>query len=81
VDEHKLERLETAFGRDFTLIERRSYEERLCLTAAEAAALVAMGPSARHTQAEEVTRRLAALGDTIRVTLAVSATTYALRQA
>ena len=74
VDERKPERLERSLGGDFVLSEQAEYEERLRLTPAEALALVAMGPSARHLQAHELAERLQALGDFVEVTVSVVAT-------
>ena len=79
VDERKPERLEQALAGDFILVGHDFYEERLRLTPAEAGALAAMGPSARHLQAEELGARLAALGDVIETTLSVIVATYSPR--
>jgi hypothetical protein len=43
----------------------------------EAGAVAAMGPSAHHVRARELTSRLAAVGEVIEVTLSVVASTYA----
>jgi 23S rRNA (guanine745-N1)-methyltransferase len=79
VDERKPERLEQALGAGFVLVERAAYEERLELRPSEAAALAAMGPSARHLQPQALAERLAALGAAIPVTLSVTAATYTPR--
>ena len=81
VDERKPERLEQALASDFTLVDQRTYEERLRLSPADAGALAAMGPSAHHVHAEELAGRLAALGGVIEITLSVVASTYAPRTA
>jgi 23S rRNA (guanine745-N1)-methyltransferase len=81
VDERKPERLERALAADFTLVDQRTYEERLRLSPADAGALAAMGPSAHHVRAEELVSGLAALDDVIDVTLSVVASTYAPRTA
>ena len=58
VDERKPERLEQSLRRRLRAFGQAEYEERLRLTPAEALALAAMGPSARHLQAEELAERL-----------------------
>ncbi len=80
VDEDKPERLEQALAADFSLVERTEYEKRLLLKAVEAAALAAMGPSARHLRPEEVAARLSMLGVPITATFSVTAATYAPRR-
>lgn len=79
VDEQKPQRLEQALAAQFTLQERAAYEATLGLTRPEAAALAAMGPSARHLQTGDLAGRLAALGDPVEVTVSVTAATYAPR--
>jgi 23S rRNA (guanine745-N1)-methyltransferase len=79
VDVRKPERLERTLGSDFVLVGQAEHEERLTLSPADAAALAAMGPSARHLQRENLAERLAALGDAIPVTLSVTAATYTPR--
>jgi len=79
VDKRKPERLEATFAAGFMLVERVRYEEMLRVSPAEAGALAAMGPSARHLQARELAERLSALGDPIETTLSVIATVYTPR--
>jgi 23S rRNA (guanine745-N1)-methyltransferase len=79
VDERKPERLERTLGADFVLLEQVEHEERLKLPPADAAALAAMGPSARHLRPEDLAARLTALGGAIPVTLSVTAATYTPR--
>jgi 23S rRNA (guanine745-N1)-methyltransferase len=79
VDERKRDRLETAFAADFVLVEQTEYEEHLRLLPHEAVALAAMGPSAHHLRAEELAERLAALGEVVTATVAVTAGVYAPR--
>jgi 23S rRNA (guanine745-N1)-methyltransferase len=79
VDERKPERLEQSLSGDFAVVGQAGYEETLRLTSAEAGALAAMGPSARHLQADDLAARLAALGDVVEVTLSVMVTTSAPR--
>ncbi len=79
VDERKAERLEQALGADFAPVSSEGYEELLLLGAAEAAAVVEMGPSARHLSADELRTRLAALGGPLTATLSVTVATYSPR--
>jgi 23S rRNA (guanine745-N1)-methyltransferase len=76
VDERKPERLQNALAADFALSEQARYEEVLRLSPGETQALAAMGPSARHLSAEQLTARAAALGPVIEATLSVLAETY-----
>jgi 23S rRNA (guanine745-N1)-methyltransferase len=79
VDERKPDRLERALASGFRLVEKTGYEQRLDLTTAQAAALAAMGPSARHVPLEEVQTRLQGQDETIDVTLSVIVARYAPR--
>jgi 23S rRNA (guanine745-N1)-methyltransferase len=80
VDERKPERLDAALAGGFTLVERNEYEQQLFLSAVDAGALAAMGPSAHHLKAEELAERVAALGKEIQVTLSVVAWTFVPRR-
>lgn len=79
VDTHKQERLDEKFASDFALVELAVHEERLTLAAHEIAALVGMGPSSRHLEANEVDRRIARLIETDSVTLSVLISVYRAR--
>src|SRR5690606_30054899 len=76
VQERKRERLEGKLG---TLFEPRAeavVERTLVLDHDDVAALVAMGPSARHLDGQQVAERVAALPDPLAVTLSVPVATY-----
>lgn len=79
VDRHKDERLAGQLGGYFTVTAQRSHVRRLRLAHPEAAALVAMGPSARHVDPGAVAARLARLPDPVPVTLAVTLRAYQVR--
>ncbi len=70
VDERKADRVADAVSGHFTLASERSLEVALRLTHAETGALVAMGPSARHTDPETLAARIAALPEPVEVTAA-----------
>jgi 23S rRNA (guanine745-N1)-methyltransferase len=79
VDRHKDERLAGQLGSYFAVTARRSHVRQLRLAHPEVAALVAMGPSARHVDAGAVAARLARLPDPVPVTLAVTLQVYKVR--
>jgi 23S rRNA (guanine745-N1)-methyltransferase len=74
VDDRKPERLEESLGGDFELLGQDEHEETLTLTPAEAGALAAMGPSARHLRPEKLAECLDSLGELVEVTLSVTVT-------
>ncbi len=76
VDEHKDERLAATLGPYFTATDRQDFPVPLRLTHADAARLVAMGPSAWHTNVPETRARLAPLPEPLPVTAAFTLTTY-----
>jgi 23S rRNA (guanine745-N1)-methyltransferase len=76
VDEHKDDRLAATLGPYFTATGRQDLALPLRLPHADAAHLVAMGPSARHTDAAETRARLGPRPDPLPVTAAFSLTSY-----
>jgi 23S rRNA (guanine745-N1)-methyltransferase len=76
VQERKRERLEGKLGTLFEPAGETAVERELVLGHADLAALVAMGPSARHLDEQQVAERVAALPDPLPVTLSVTVATY-----
>ncbi len=76
VQERKRERLEGKLGTLFESAGETAVERELVLGHADLAALVAMGPSARHLAEEKVAERVTALPDPLSVTLSVTVATY-----
>ncbi|NHC45367.1 putative RNA methyltransferase [Motilibacter aurantiacus] len=76
VAQDKRRRVDAALGASFTATAEETVEHRVDLSRAEAAALVAAGPSARHLGAEELSRRTEALDELTSVTVSVTVTTY-----
>lgn len=76
VDERKDERLAGALGEGFVLTESSVVRHSMALTRADVAAVVAMGPSARHDSAEEMGARIARLPGTVAVEAAVVVSVY-----
>lgn len=72
VDPEKDERLADKLGADFTRLEARTVEAVLRLTHPEIALLVSMGPTARHLRPGELSSLVAALPETVPVTLSVT---------
>jgi 23S rRNA (guanine745-N1)-methyltransferase len=81
VDPQKPERLEAGLSSGFTLLESTVREWSLVLESEALAALVGMGPSARHLDADELQTRIAhLLGEetrNLRVTASVALSVYA----
>lgn len=76
VQERKRERLEGKLGTLFEAAGETAVERELVLDHADLAALVAMGPSARHLDEQQVAERVATLPDPLPVTLSVTVATY-----
>jgi 23S rRNA (guanine745-N1)-methyltransferase len=76
VDEHKDSRLAATLGPNFTATARHDLTVPLHLTPTEAATLIGMGPSARHTDPTATRTRLATLPEPIAVTAAFTITLY-----
>lgn len=76
VQERKRERLEGKLGTLFEAAGETAVERELVLDHADLVALVAMGPSARHLDEQQVAERVAALPDPLPVTLSVTVATY-----
>ncbi len=76
VQERKRERLEGKLGTLFEAVGDSAIEREIVLGHADLAALVAMGPSARHLTEQQVAERVAALPDPLPVTLSVTVATY-----
>lgn len=76
VQERKRERLEGKLGTLFEAVGETAVERTLVLDHVDVAALVAMGPSARHLNEQQVAERVAALPDPLAVTLSVTVATY-----
>jgi 23S rRNA (guanine745-N1)-methyltransferase len=79
VDPRKAERVADAVGGRFTPAGTWPLEIPLRLTHAEVAALVAMGPSAWHTDPERLRARLVALGEPVPVTAAFELRVFDVR--
>ena len=76
VDAAKDRRLDETFGDLFRLDRETALEERLSLSHDMAARFVAMGPSAWHTDSEQLSARLAALPEPVTATSSVSLRVY-----
>ena len=76
VDEDKQRRIEEKLGPYLTPGERREVEFPMRLSAADVRTVVAMGPSAWHTDPAELDARLAALPDPVEVTASVTVAAY-----
>lgn len=76
VQERKRERLTGRLGALFEPIAEIPVEREMVLGREDLAALVAMGPSARHLGEREIEQRVAALEDPLAVSLSVSVATY-----
>jgi 23S rRNA (guanine745-N1)-methyltransferase len=76
VQERKRERLEGKLGTLFEAAGETAVERTLVLDHTDVAALVAMGPSARHLDEQQVAERVAALPDPLSVSLSVTVATY-----
>ncbi len=76
VDEDKQRRIEEKLGPHLTPGERREIEFPMRLSAADVRTVVAMGPSAWHTDPAELDARLAALPDPVEVTASVTVASY-----
>lgn len=76
VDPTKRARIEATLGRRFTVLAEEVHSSGLRLTRADVTALVGMGPSAWHTDPEELAGRVAALAEPVAVTASVRVTTY-----
>ncbi|MCO6011360.1 23S rRNA methyltransferase [Actinoallomurus purpureus] len=79
VDERKADRVAGSVGERFAPAGTWSLELPLSLTRADAASLVAMGPSARHTDPEVLRARIAALAEPVRVTAAFEVRAFDVR--
>lgn len=76
VDPDKEQRLESSLGSLFRLRDRTKVEHRLALAPAEVADLVAMGPSAWHTDPAQIAHRLAGHPEPVTITVSVTVHTY-----
>ncbi len=76
VDEDKQRRIEEKLGPHLTAGERQEVEFRMLLSAADVRTVVAMGPSAWHTDPAELDARLGALPDPVEVTASVTVAAY-----
>jgi 23S rRNA (guanine745-N1)-methyltransferase len=76
VDPRKSERLSTKLGSHFEQVAEQVVTYPLELSRADAIAAAAMGPSAAHVSADELTRRVESLDDPIMVTVSVTVGTY-----
>lgn len=76
VDPRKEQRVEETLAGIFAPLTSEAYEEEMTLAHDDIAALVGMGPSARHLQADELGRRLAMLPPAVAVTLSVTVSVY-----
>jgi 23S rRNA (guanine745-N1)-methyltransferase len=76
VPERKRERLAGKLGTLFEPVSETAVQRELMLGHDDLAALVAMGPSARHLSADQIAERVAALADPLAVTLSVTVASY-----
>jgi 23S rRNA (guanine745-N1)-methyltransferase len=76
VDELKPQRLAAQLGTHFEQLDRHSVTATMSLTRREMEAVVAMGPSAWHTNATEVRERIRRLPEPTSVTLSVMVGVY-----
>ncbi|MCX5212904.1 methyltransferase domain-containing protein [Kitasatospora sp. NBC_00240] len=76
VDEDKQRRIEEKLGPYLAPAERREVEFPMRLSAADVRTVVAMGPSAWHTDREQLDARLAELSDPVEVTASVTVAAY-----
>ncbi|WP_344468660.1 putative RNA methyltransferase [Kitasatospora kazusensis] len=76
VDEDKERRIDEKLSPWLTRTDRVELEFRLSLSRADAAAVVAMGPNAWHTDAGKLAATLAELPEPVEVTGSVQVTTY-----
>lgn len=76
VAENKRDRLDATLLPHFTPLDRRTVEFTMSLARHDVEALAGMGPSARHTSAEELRERVAGLAERTAVTASVSVAAY-----
>ncbi|GAA1771009.1 putative RNA methyltransferase [Streptomonospora arabica] len=76
VDADKRERLESGLSAHFARTGGEEIEVALSLSPAEAAALVGMGPSARHLSPGEIADRVAGLGDPVEAAASFAVSLY-----
>jgi SAM-dependent methyltransferase len=76
VEEHKEQRLAERLGAHFTLERRERLEFSMALDHADVEALVAMGPSAWHTDEGAIRGRIAGLPEPVAVPVAVAISVY-----
>jgi 23S rRNA (guanine745-N1)-methyltransferase len=76
VPERKRERLAGKLGGLFEPVSETAVERELTLGHGDLAALVAMGPSARHLSGDAIAERVAALADPLAVTMSVTVASY-----
>jgi 23S rRNA (guanine745-N1)-methyltransferase len=79
VQARKRERLAAAHSGMFDAERAVRWRHRLSLPASDVAALAGMGPSAHHTDPEQLRRDAAALPDPVDVTAAVTVTVFRRR--
>ncbi|MCM0677136.1 23S rRNA methyltransferase, partial [Micromonospora phytophila] len=71
VDPAKADRVAESLGGHFTQVSSSVHRRELALTGPEVATVVEMGPSAWHTDPAGLAARIAALGEPVRVTVAI----------
>lgn len=76
VDERKQQRVVDALGAYFTLDRNGICEYTMPLNREDVESLIAMGPSARHVNAEDLRDRIAAMAEPIPVTASVNVAVY-----
>lgn len=76
VDPLKAERLAEGMADRFTRVESIEVEEPMALDRADVAAVVAMGPSARHSAPGVLASRIADLPEPVEVTVSVTVSVY-----
>ncbi|MER5455460.1 putative RNA methyltransferase [Micromonospora sp. NPDC002389] len=76
VDPAKADRIAAGLGGHFVEVSQTEHRQELSLAGPEVATLVGMGPSAWHTDPVGLADRIAALGEPVRVTVAVRLGVY-----
>ena len=76
MDPAKADRVEERLGRWFEPVDRRPCRYRLALTREQAGQFVAMGPSAWHTDPDDLAGRLGQWAEPVTVTFSVELVAY-----
>ena len=76
VDDQKAQRLAAQLSPCFELLDRHDLTSTMALSYEDVEAVVAMGPSAWHTDADELSRRIRQLPESVSVTMSVTIGVY-----